>query len=129
MVCEYLHIYYDRTGQKYQIPIIDGSVSANDIRQITSRNADRGLLIWDPGLSNTAWCRSGITSLDPLTGTLLYRGYPIDQLVEQCTYIEVAYLLLEGELPKQHQLSAWLRTLSSLAVPDDVLAKIIMAFP
>jgi citrate synthase len=97
----------NRTGQTYEIPIADGTVRAMDFRQIKVGDDDFGLMTYDPAFTNTASCRSAITYIDGDKGILEYRGYPIEQLAEQSTYLEVAYLLIHGDLPTQAQLDAW----------------------
>jgi citrate synthase len=97
----------NRTGQSYDIPITDGTVRAMDFRQIKTGADDFGLMTYDPAFTNTASCRSAITYLDGENGVLEYRGYPIEQLAEHSTYIEVAYLLIHGELPTSDQLDQW----------------------
>jgi citrate synthase len=97
----------NRTGQTYEVPITDGTVRAMDFRQIKTSDDDFGLMTYDPAFTNTASCRSAITYLDGENGVLEYRGYPIEQLAEHSTYIEVAYLLVHGELPTQAQLDQW----------------------
>jgi len=97
----------NRTGQTYEVPINDGTVRAMDFRQIKTSDDDFGLMTYDPAFTNTASCRSAITYLDGENGVLEYRGYPIEQLAEHSTYLEVAYLLVHGELPTQPQLDQW----------------------
>jgi citrate synthase len=97
----------NRTGQTYEIEISDGTVRAMDFRQIKTSDDDFGLMTYDPAFTNTASCRSAITYLDGENGVLEYRGYPIEQLAEHSTYLEVAYLLVHGELPTQAQLDQW----------------------
>jgi citrate synthase len=97
----------NRTGQNYEIPISDGTVRAMDFRQIKTSDDDFGLMTYDPAFTNTASCRSAITYLDGENGVLEYRGYPIEQLAEHSTYIEVAYLLVHGDLPTSEQLDQW----------------------
>ncbi|MDX6728569.1 MAG: citrate synthase, partial [Baekduia sp.] len=97
----------NRTGQSYEVPITDGTVRAMDFRQIKTSDDDFGLMTYDPAFTNTASCRSAITYLDGEKGILEYRGYPIEQLAEHSTYLEVAYLLVHGELPTQPQLDQW----------------------
>src|SRR3954466_14316336 len=89
----------NRTGQTYEIEITDGTVRAMDFRQIKVDDDDFGLMTYDPAYTNTASCRSAVTYIDGDAGVLEYRGYPIEQLAEQSTYLEVAYLLVHGELP------------------------------
>jgi len=97
----------NRTGQSYDIPITDGTVRAMDFRKIKVHEGDFGLMVYDPAFTNTASCRSAITQIDGDRGILEYRGYPIEQLAEESTYLETAYLLLYGELPTRAQLKEW----------------------
>jgi citrate synthase len=97
----------NRTGKTYEIEITDGTVRAMDFRQIKVDEDDFGLMTYDPAYTNTASARSAVTYIDGDAGILEYRGYPIEQLAEQSTYIEVAYLLVHGELPTQKQLDEW----------------------
>ena len=104
---ESLTITDNRTGQKYEIAITDNTIQAMDLRQIKVDEEDFGLMTYDPSFMNTAACRSAITFIDGERGILRYRGYPIEQLAEKATFLEVAYLLSEGELPNQEQLDKW----------------------
>src|SRR3954463_2848471 len=98
----------NRTGKTYEVEITDGTVRAMDMRQIKVDEEDFGLMTYDPAFTNTASCRSSITFIDGDKGQLEYRGYPIEQLAEQSTYLEVAYLLIHGELPTKPQLDEWI---------------------
>src|SRR5215212_8006302 len=102
-----LTITDNRTGQTYEVPIEDGTVRAMALRDIKVDEDDFGLMTYDPAYTNTASCRSAITFIDGDQGILEYRGYPIEQLAERSTYLEVAYLLIHGELPTQPQLDEW----------------------
>ncbi|MCG3172585.1 MAG: Citrate synthase [Myxococcota bacterium] len=93
----------NRTGKTYEFPIKDGTINAMDIRNIKVDDNDFGLMSYDPAYQNTASCRSSITYIDGDKGILLYRGYPIEQLAEHSNFVEVAYLLLNGELPGKDQ--------------------------
>ncbi len=97
----------NRTGESYEIEITDGTVRAMDFREIKVDEDDFGLMTYDPAFTNTASCRSAITYIDGDKGILEYRGYPIEQLAEHSTYLEVAYLLIHGELPTRDQLDEW----------------------
>jgi citrate synthase len=97
----------NRTGQTYELPITDGTIRGLDLRQIKTDDEDFGLMSYDPAFMNTASCRSAVTFIDGDKGILEYRGYPIEQLAEQSSYLEVAYLLVHGELPTQPQLEVW----------------------
>jgi citrate synthase len=104
---ESLTITDNRTGKTYEVPIEHGTVRATALRDIKVSEDDFGVMAYDPAFMNTASCRSAITYLDGEAGVLEYRGYPIDQLAEHSTYLEVAYLLVHGELPNQQQLEEW----------------------
>src|ERR1700710_227591 len=104
---ETLSVVDNRTGRSYEIPINDGTVRALDFRAIRVNEDDFGLMTYDPAFMNTAACRSSITYLDGTNGVLEYRGYPIEQLADKSTYLEVAYLLVYGELPTASQLADW----------------------
>ena len=103
-----LSITDNRTGKQYDVPIENGTIKAMDLRQIKASEDDFGLMTYDPAFMNTASCKSRITFIDGDKGILEYRGYPIDQLAEKSTYLEVAYLLLHGELPTEAQLNDWI---------------------
>jgi citrate synthase len=102
-----LAITDNRTGKSYTVPIEDGTVRAMDFRQIKTGADDFGLMTYDPALMNTASTKSAITFIDGDKGILEYRGYPVEQLAEACTFLEVAYLILFGEMPNKEQLAAW----------------------
>jgi citrate synthase len=97
----------NRTGKSYELPITDGTIKATDLRQIKVTDDEFGMMTYDPAFMNTAACRSAITFIDGEKGILRYRGYPIEQLAEKATFLEVAYLLCEGELPSKGQLAKW----------------------
>ena len=101
---EALSIFDKRTGKTYEIPIDKGTIRAMDLRKIKTDPDDFGLMTYDPAFMNTASCQSSITFIDGDKGILRYRGYPIDQLAEKCTFLEVAYLVLNGELPTAAEL-------------------------
>jgi citrate synthase len=107
-----LTITDNRTGKVYEIPIQDGTIRAAALREIKVDAEDFGLMAYDPAFMNTASCRSAITLIDGDKGILRYRGYPIEQLAEKSTYLEVAYLLLWGELPTQAQLDGWTKEIT-----------------
>jgi len=98
----------NRTGRTYELPITDDTVKAMDLRQIKVNDDDFGMMAYDPAFTNTASCRSEITYIDGAAGVLEYRGYPIDQLCEHSSYLEVAYLLIKGRLPSQQELDEWI---------------------
>jgi citrate synthase len=102
-----LTITDNRTGKQYELPIENETIKALDLRQIKVSNDDFGLMTYDPAFMNTASCKSRITFIDGDKGILEYRGFPIDQLAEKSNYLEVAYLLLHGELPTESELKDW----------------------
>ena len=102
----------NRTGKQYEIPIQDGTIRATELRKIKTTDDDFGLMTYDPAYMATASCRSAITFIDGERGILEYRGYPIEQLAEKSSYLEVAYLLMHGALPTKPQLEAWDRQIT-----------------
>ena len=102
-----LTITDNRTGRQYEIPIVDGAIRAIDLRRIKVDPDEFGMLSYDPAYLNTASCRSRITFIDGDRGILRYRGYPIEQLAERSTFLETAWLLIDGELPAAAELDAW----------------------
>ena len=101
-----------RTGQSYDVPITEGTVRAIDLRQIKVQDDEFGLMSYDPAYTNTAECRSAITYIDGEKGILQHRGIPVEQLCEKSTYLEVAYLLIHGNLPTTEQLDAWVQEIT-----------------
>jgi citrate synthase len=97
----------NRTGKTYEVPIDDGAIKATDLKRIKLDDGDPGLLAYDQGFVNTAVCRSKITYVDGERGILRYRGYPIEQLAEKSNYLEVAYLIVKGELPDEERIAMW----------------------
>jgi citrate synthase len=125
---ETLTITDNRTGKQYKLPIQDGTIKAMDLRQIKVSDDDFGLMTYDPAFMNTASCKSRITFIDGDKGILEYRGYPIDQLAEKSSYLEVAYLLLYGELPTASQLSEWTRNITYHTFINENIKKVIDGF-
>jgi citrate synthase len=117
----------NRTGRTYTLPITGNAIAATDLRQIVGPD-DTELISFDPALRNTATCRSAITYLDGRSGTLCHRGYAIEDLARHSTYLEVAYLILEGELPNAHELAAWRRELGSHAFIHEYVTRFIDGF-
>jgi len=118
----------NRTGKQYQVPIENGTIRAMDLRQIKASDDDFGLMTYDPAFMNTASCKSRITYIDGDKGVLEYRGYPIDQLAEKSTYLEVAYLLLHGELPNESQLQTWTRNITFHTFINENIKQVIDGF-
>ena len=112
MADELLSITDKRTGASYDLPIKDGTVRSMDLRKIKTGPEDFGIMGYDPAFMNTASCRSAITYIDGDRGILRYRGYPIEQLAENCTFLEVAYLILFGELPIEAELKEWTKKIT-----------------
>src|SRR3954454_17808908 len=100
-----LSITDNRTNKTYTVPVENGTIRAMDLRQIKTGSDDFGLMTYDPAYMNTASCKSAITYIDGDKGILRYRGYPIEVLAERCTFLEVAYLLLNGEMPTEQELN------------------------
>jgi len=123
-----LTITDNRTGKQYDVPIEQGTIRAMDLRQIRVSAGDFGLMTYDPAFQNTAACRSGITYIDGDRGVLLYRGYPIEQLAEQSTYLETAYLILSGELPTAAQLAAWTQDITLHTMLHENIKKFMEGF-
>ena len=117
-----------RTGKSYEIPIADGTIRATDLRQIKIDPQDFGLMSYDPAFMNTAACKSRITFIDGEKGILRYRGYPIEQLAEKSSYLEVAYLLLNGELPTQVQHDEWVHHITFHTMLQESLKKFMDGF-
>jgi len=107
MANEELNIVDQRTKAAYELPLNKGCIRATDLRQIKTGPEDFGVMSYDPAFLNTASCQSAITFIDGDKGILRYRGYPIEQLAEKCTFLEVAYLIIHGELPTEKQLKTW----------------------
>src|SRR5665811_2612796 len=94
MAADSLTVTDNRTGQTYELPIVDGTIRAMDLRQIKVDEDEFGMLSYDPAFTNTASCRSAITYIDGEAGILEHRGYSIEQLCERSSFLEVAYLCL-----------------------------------
>jgi len=123
-----LTITDNRTGKQYELPIQDGTIKAMDLRQIKVSDNDFGMMTYDPAFMNTASCKSRITFIDGDKGILEYRGYPIDQLAEKSTYLEVAYLLLYGELPNTSQLAEWTKNITYHTFINENIKKVMDGF-
>jgi citrate synthase len=123
-----LTITDNRNGKQYELPIQDGTIKAMDLRQIKVSDDDFGMMTYDPAFMNTASCKSRITFIDGDKGILEYRGYPIDQLAEKSTYLEVAYLLLYGELPNASQLAEWTKNITYHTFINENIKKVMDGF-
>ncbi len=124
-----LTIRDNRTGREYEVEIKDGSMRALDLRQIKVDDEDFGLITYDPGFSNTGSCRSTITYIDGQKGILRYRGYPIEELAERVSFLEVAYLVFHGELPDADSYDEWSKTIRSYSDTPEEIRKLISSFP
>lgn len=130
-----LSIHDNRTGNKHELDLSYGThvdagsaISASDLREIKTSDRDFGVLVHDPGFMNTSACKSSITFIDGNTGTLLYRGYPIEALAEKSTYLEVAYLLLHGELPISSELDEWTTDITNHTFLNEKIKKFLDGF-
>jgi len=123
-----LRVTDERTGQDYELEITDGTVRASDLRQIKVSEDDFGLMSYDPAFLNTASCRSAVTWIDGDKGELWYRGIPIEQLCDQSSYLEVAYLLIYGELPTTSQLEAWIFDITHHTYVHENIKKFVEGF-
>src|SRR5881398_1280079 len=128
MAEETLTITDNRTGRRYEVPIRNGAISATDLQKITSNGSGSGLLSYDPAFLNTASCRSAITYIDGEQGILRYRGYPIEELAERSTFLEVAYLLIHGELPDSDQRREWVDAITHHALLHENIKQLIDGF-
>ena len=130
-----LSITDNRTGKTYEVPITYGTYESDgalirsaDLRQIKVHDDDFGLMGYDPAYLNTASCQSSITYIDGEKGILRYRGYPIEQLAEKSTYLETAYLLLNGELPSQSELAGWEETIAGHSMIHESIRNFLDGF-
>ncbi|MEE9220472.1 MAG: citrate synthase [candidate division NC10 bacterium] len=128
MAKETLTVTDNRTGKTYEIQIDHGAIRATDLRQIRVSEDDVGLLSYDPAFMNTASCKSAITFIDGEKGILRYRGYPIEQLAEQSTFLETAYLVLHGELPTGKQLEEWVYNITHHTMIHENIKKFVDGF-
>jgi len=123
-----LSITDNRTGKQYEVPIEDESIRATDLRKIKVADDDFGLMTYDPAFMNTASCKSRITFIDGDKGVLEYRGYPIEDLAEKSSYLEVAYLLLHGVLPAEEQLKDWTWNITHHTFINESIKKVMDGF-
>jgi citrate synthase len=123
-----LHVTDSRTGRSYDLPISGGAIRAMDLRQIKVSEDDFGMLAYDPAFTNTASCRSAITFIDGEKGILRYRGYPIEELAERTSFLDVAYLLLRGDLPGKQKSSAWADEITGHTFVHENVKKFIDGF-
>jgi citrate synthase len=125
---ETLSVTDNRTGESYEVEIEDGTVKSMDFRQIKVSDDDFGLMTYDPAFTNTASVRSSVCYIDGEAGVLEYRGYPIEELCERSSYLEVAYLLIYGELPTQEQLDEWIFEITHHTFVHENIKKFVEGF-
>ena len=123
-----LEVRDSRTGKSYRLPITDGAIRASDLKQIKTDDDDFGMMSYDPAFLNTASTRSAITFIDGDRGILRYRGYPIEQLAERATFLEVAYLLRKGELPTQQEYDKWVNDITYHTYVHENIRKFLEGF-
>ena len=123
-----LTITDNRTNQVYTLPVENGTIRAMDLRQIKASPEDFGLMTYDPAFMNTASCRSSVTFIDGDRGILRYRGYPIETLAEHCSFLEVAYLLLFGNLPNETELTKWVADITQHTMLHETTKKFMEGF-
>jgi citrate synthase len=123
-----LRVTDSRTGRSYELPIVDGAIRAIDLRQIKTSEDDFGLLSYDPAFMNTASCKSAITFIDGDKGILRYRGYPIEELAKRSSFLDVAWLLLNGELPSKEESASWTHEISHHTYVHENVKKFIDGF-
>ncbi len=123
-----LSITDNRTGKTYEVAIDHGTVRAMDLRQMKTSDKDFGLMTYDPGYMNTASCKSRITYLDGEGGVLRYRGYPIEQIAEQSNFLEVAYLIVRGELPNKAEYDDWVFSITHHTMVHENIRELMGGF-
>ena len=127
-MAESLTITDNRTGKQYELPITDGTIRATDLRKIKVEEDDFGMMTYDPAFMNTAACRSRITFIDGDKGILLYRGYPIEQLAERSDFLETAFLILFGELPREGDLKDWAHRITMHTMLHENIKQFLQGF-
>src|SRR5947199_8697314 len=125
---ETLSVTDNRSGRRYAIPIRDGAIAATELQKIATDGAGTGVMSYDPAFLNTASCRSAITYIDGERGILRYRGYPIEELAERSSFLEVAYLLIHGELPDPEQRREWVEAITHHTLLHENIKKLIDGF-
>ncbi|MFZ0947887.1 MAG: citrate/2-methylcitrate synthase, partial [Candidatus Sulfotelmatobacter sp.] len=128
MAQDTLTITDNRTNLTYNLPIEEGTIRAVDLRQIKTGPEDFGLMTYDPAFMNTASCRSSITFIDGERGILRYRGYPIEVLAEHCSFLEVAYLIVFGDLPNEVELKNWTNEITHHTMLHETTKKFMEGF-
>ena len=112
----------NRTNKTYEIDIADSTIRAKDLRQIKVTDDEFGMMSYDPSFENTASCKSSVTYIDGDNGILRYRGYPIEQLAESSSQLEVSKLLIDGELPNEKELKKWTQDIKdNNDIPEELI--------
>ena len=128
MAKDTLTIKDNRTGKEYEVPIWEDTIRAMDLRQIKVNDDDFGMMSYDPAFKNTANTKSTITLVDGEKGVLQYRGYPIEQLAENSNFLEVAYLVLFGELPNKEEFDKWNHEITHHTIVHENIKTFMQAF-
>jgi citrate synthase len=128
MAKDSLTVKDNRTGKEYELPIWEGTIQAMDLRQIKVDDGDFGIMAYDPAYKNTASTKSSITLVDGENGILRYRGYPIEQLAEKSNFLEVAYLILNGELPTKEELDQWVYDITHHTIIHENIKELMQNF-
>lgn len=123
-----LSVKDNRTGKTYELPIDNDTIKATDLRQIRVKDEDFGMMSYDPAFGNTASCKSRVTFIDGEKGILRYRGYPIEDLAKKSNYLEVAYLLIHGELPKKSEYDSWVHDITHHTYVHENIRKLMDGF-
>ena len=119
----------NRNGKQYELPLMDGAIAAKSLQRVKVDQVDQGVVSYDPGYQNTATTISHITYVDGQQGVLQYRGYSIEDLVGQTNYLEIAYLLILGELPNQAENESWRNRILEQVEIDPSIRRLIASFP
>ena len=123
-----LSVTDNRTGKTYELAIDNDTIKATDLRQIRVKDEDFGMMSYDPAFGNTASCKSRVTFIDGEKGILRYRGYPIEDLAKKSNFLEVAYLLIHGELPNKSQYDSWVHDITHHTYVHENIRKLMDGF-
>lgn len=123
-----LSVTDNRTGKTYELAIDNDTIKATDLRQIRVKDEDFGMMSYDPAFGNTASCKSRVTFIDGEKGILRYRGYPIEELAKKSNFLEVAYLLIHGELPNKSQYDSWVHDITHHTYVHENIRKLMDGF-
>jgi len=123
-----LSVTDNRTGKTYELAIDNDTIRATDLRQIRVKDEDFGMMSYDPAFGNTASCKSKVTFIDGEKGILRYRGYPIEELAKKSDFLEVAYLLIHGELPNKSQYDSWVHDITHHTYVHENIRKLMDGF-